>query len=796
MTGKKRNKHRKQGPEKNQFPRLKQRIRSQSTNISHKNMPLVPIMIGLFLTSISLFTYQVTLTRVFSPILRYHFVFLVTSMAIFGLGIGAIIAYRIGRKCSLAQVISQLPAWLIILSSSFLLSFSLIYKLPFIKLTFLYSIIASVPYIAGGIFIALIFMQVAGDSHKLYFADLLGAAVGSAAVVYMLDKIGVANTVLITTGLTVLSAVIIGYFVLEKKQLLMPIGVAIAPGFIAIAQPAVRQFERQFTGYFTSPLTTLAAMRAMNADHVLEDWSWDAFSRTDVVETGLSQTSKIVTIDGGANSEMLRFDGDLAKIKGLKADLNFVPFAFGKTGKTLLIGTGGGKDIVLALLGGSRDIDAVEINRGSIEMARRYALYNGNIYDRKEVNLFVQDGRNFVKKTSSQYDVIYLAQVMTQAAETIGYSLAENFIFTKEAVKDYWLALNESGKLSFILHDKHDLTRMLLTVVEALTDTGMPRSLISKQIVIVSSRAHGDSADGIHMPLLMVKKGPYTPSEITDLQALIAAGRHRPVYIPNAVEDKFFKQLIDDPDSSTAESAYASGKENFSPTSDNKPYFFDYSNGVDYRLLLLLAGVLLAGLLVFRPMFKRNQLKRCPYYFIGLAVGFMLIEIPLIQKFTLFLGHPTRAYIATVISLLSGAGIGSLLSSRKYLQWKGRYLPLLFVPILTAGVYALLHGFMNEWAVSSLAARFAITFGLLFPLGFFMGMPFPLGVQTLKKEKKERAIPLAWGINGTLSIAGSVLAIIISMKLGFSYALGAGALVYLLLFFLMPLYEKGWKMGL
>jgi len=469
-----------------------------------KNIPRIPLLISLFLVSTSLFVFQVTLTRVFSPMLRYHFVFMVTSMAIFGLGIGGIIAYSLGIKFSKPQLASQLSGWLIVLTSAYILSFSLIYKLPFMKYFVIYSAIAAFPYVIGGIYISLIFKEMSEASHKLYFADLLGAGVGSLIVVVLINQLGIVNTVLIVAGFAVTASMIMSFYLLDKKQMVMPICVAIILGLVGIYQQGVKNFERKFTGYFTSPETSLYRLRSTNADHRLADWIWDAYSRTDIIDNNIVPGSKIITIDGGSNSFMFQFDGDLRKVQDLKSDLNYLSFTMGENNKTLLIGSGGGKDILLALLAGSRDIDAVEINRGSVRMARKYAEYNGSIYDRDEVSLFIQDGRNFIKQKQEKYDHIFLAQVMTDATETVGYSLAENFIYTKEAVKDYWKALKDNGRLTFGLHGDKDMTRLLLTISETLEEIGIAKSQISKHVVVVNNGAHKASPDNINMPLVVI----------------------------------------------------------------------------------------------------------------------------------------------------------------------------------------------------------------------------------------------------------------------------------------------------
>jgi hypothetical protein len=129
----------------------------------------------------------------------------------------------------------------------------------------------------------------------------------------------------------------------------------------------------------------------------------------------------------------------------------------------------------------------------------------------------------------------------------------------------------------------------------------------------------------------------------------------------------------------------------------------------------------------------------------------------------------------------------------KKLYWKNRYLPLVLIPLLTVLIYGMHMGLMDRWLISTMAIRIFIAFIMIFPLGFFMGMPFPMGIKVLKQKNYENTVPLMLGLNGTMSIGGSVLAVIISMKFGLSYSLATGGLIYLLLFLSMPIYEKGWK---
>ena len=769
--------------------RIKTAFDNETSNKKRKgkDVPKLPFLVSLFLVSSSLFIYQVTLTRAFSPMLRYHYVFLIISLAIFGMGIGGFLAYHFAQRTSTHRLRAQLPALPTVLASTFVVVFALIYKLPFIQLYFLYGVIATLPFITGGFFIALIFFSQPLRSHELYFADLLGAAVGGAVAVISLNHFGLMNTVLLVSVLALAASIFLSVSLLKKKQTIPYAVTAVLLVLAILLQPAVSAFEQRFTGYFTSPFTALTRMRQANDAHTILTRSWDAYSRTDVIENERYPDRKFLTIDGGSNSAMMRFDGRLTSVSELRSELNYLPFGFGATSDVLLIGPGGGKDILMALLGGSSEIHAVEINSGSVWLTREYAYFNGNIYDRKEVTLHIQDGRNFMKQTQERYDVIYLAQVVTQVAESVGYALAENFIYTKQALREYWNALSENGKLAFVLHGEFELARLLNTITVTLEEQRVPKWRLRNHIVVIN-RTDYESGGEIHMPLVLVKKSPFSPEEINEVRVLSASSRSTPLFLPDSASNLRWIELV-----YPRQNVPKARKINVTPTSDNRPYFFDFKRGVEPNLLIFLGIAFMIALLFFRPILKKNGLKRTPLYFLGLGLGFMLIEIPLVQRFGLLLGHPTRSFVITIPALLVGGGLGSLVSPWKRFSINKRYLPLLLVPTFVVIVYLLQDQLVSDWFIHSLALRIFFSIILLFPLGFFLGMPFPTGIRMLGMMNRQKTIPLIWGLNGTMSIGGSVLAVILSMKIGFSYSLAVGGLIYLLLFLFMPFDYNGRK---
>lgn len=742
--------------------------------------------IGLFFASVSLFVFQVVITRLFSAMMQYHYVFLLTSMAIFGLGLGGMITFYVRRSHSAEWLQDKLSGFLMVLSLSYIGVFFLIFKPPFINFILLYAILAMIPYVFGGMILSAIFCLLPEQSFKLYFVDLTGSALGSLGVIYLLNGIGMLNSVLVIAAFAGLASCCMAVSAVNKPRMAAALGLLLTLGILITAQAPIHRFGAAFTGYLTSPNTSLARMRAANIDHNLADWRWDAYARTDLIEDNSRLDYKILSMDGGANSRMLAFDKEINAYDHLKQDLNYLPFAVGNQERVLLIGPGGGKDVVLALLAESGTLDAVEINAGSVALVREYGAYNGFIYDRENVNVYIQDGRNFVKSTPYLYDTIYLAQVMTGTAETIGYALAENYIYTKEAIRDYWAALKDEGRIAFIMHDEKDLTRITFTILESLNEIGIPIEEIGSHISVVNRRVAGHSgAMPIHMPLVMVQKTPYTQEQAEMMLELAGRYNHIPLHIPGiAMENAigaYSMGLLD------LEAVYQQFPYNIFPTTDNRPFFFDYQRSISRVLFFLLLGTLAVSLVFVKPLVQNKKLKQAPLYFVGLGVGFMLIEIPLIQKFALILGHPTRAFTTILAAILISSGLGSLFGGWRKFTLRGRYLPLLMVPLLTLPIYLLTLRFMNEWFIPSLAYRTLITFLLLFPLGFFMGMNFPYGISRFKASGNEDSIPILWGINGIMSVMGSILAVVLSMKLGFSYALTAGGIVYLVLFVFMPL---------
>ncbi|ABP66049.1 Spermine synthase [Caldicellulosiruptor saccharolyticus DSM 8903] len=737
------------------------------------------ILVVISLASISLFIYQVILNRIYSALFWYHYTFLITSFAIFGLGIGGIIAYNQRQKSENLKTDSLVKA-LFLLSISYIFSLGIIYVLPFQNNVLIYLILATLPFVAGGYFFSIAFEQFGKISNKLYFADLIGSGFGSIIVLLSLNNLGIYRSVILICIISVI-AWLLFTLQLKKKTLLGGIGVLILFMLaLFIPNKYVNSIEQNFIGFITNKTKTLGTITKSNQKAKIVYTKWNAFSRTDVIKVEGDNDEMIVTIDGTANAPMYRFDGKKSSLSKYKDDIEYLPFSFGNNHKTLIIGPGGGRDILYALAGNSKQITGVEINTSSIDAVRHFKEFNGDIYNRPEVKIYGEDGRNFVRKSKEKYDVIFLSLVMTNASQNIGYALSENYLFTVEALEDYMNHLTDNGKLAFLAHDKEDMSKLIATILRVLNKRGIsikeaPKymAIFTKEIQLMNGNEH------IHYPMIIVKNKPFSQLESKKLKETADKGKIAPLYIPY-VNDKGPLYHIKQGHLTLVE--FENGFSfSATPATDDKPYFYDFSKGVSPVLVFIFFFILIGSIILFTPIISQEKAFKPSLYFSSLGIGYMLIEIPLIQKFILYLGHPVIAFNYVLAGLLIGSGIGAYFSNAKVFNNLSNriYLPALLVMVINIGLILSLNSIFKVTSNFSLVSKILIAVILVMIQGFFMGMPFPRGIKILSENKKKsKTIPVMWGLNGVMSVIGSVLSIMLSMEFGFTIAMLAGAILY------------------
>ncbi len=643
------------------------------------------------------------------------------------------------------------------------------------------ALVALPPYLLSGFFSALAFASAPGESGTLYAADLAGAAVGVAAGLGLISLWG-AFSVAIALGVVVALAALL---LTAPFSPTAATGRGVAASLFALLIPAGLLASNLALGHID--VGTLAgAPRDKTMAQVLADpaqaarivyTDWDPFARVDVVETS-DAAARLVFTDGGAGSYMLRFDGDLAPLAPLRDTVEYLPFRAGPAGRALVLGAGAGKDVLLALLAGSTSVTAVEVNPALVAATRRFAGYNGGILDRPEVRLAVGDARTFVERDAGDYDLIYLNLVYTQAAEPAGQALAESYLFTRQAFRRYLALLAPGGRLAIVSHHALEGSRAAFTGLAALQDAGVPLAEATRHLALLMLPADDPT---VRQTALLVGKEPLSESALAALAEGSARLGLTPVFLPGTFEDSLapLVQGMSLEAFVTADLTY-----DLRPVDDDRPFFFKLDPGLPAPVgQALLGAALLTAVLVavaWRPA-RRSRWTAGLACVALIGAGYMLLEVPLIQRLQVLLGQPALATAVVLGGLLLGGGAGSLLSRR----WAGASLAqrvaaaFLCAAVLGLAGWLALPQLVAALLAAGLAWR-ALAAGILAALlGLPLGVPFP-GALRLAGERDQRAVPLLWSVNGAASALGSTLAVAVSMVWGFGWAMAAGAAAYLL----------------
>ena len=236
---------------------------------------------------------------------------------------------------------------------------------------------------------------------------------------------------------------------------------------------------------------------------------WNSFSRIDVTRqirhdynteaallnnstenTGRSKALASIIIDADADTPVFRWNGSYHDISWVRQYMDYLPYELLKANNTLVIGSGGGEDVLIALAGGSRDITAVELNPLIISKTKEFGKSAGNLYERKEVNVLIDDGRRFISSSNSKYDIVTIKLVDSWAAQLAGgYALSENYLYTVEALRQYLQHLDKENGMLVMVRWNIELPRLMPLLVESLIyETGKSAKEISKQMIVVENR--------------------------------------------------------------------------------------------------------------------------------------------------------------------------------------------------------------------------------------------------------------------------------------------------------------------
>jgi len=780
---------------------------------------------GLFLLSTATLMYELILTRIFSVLMWYHFASMAISLALFGLGTAALVVTLLPQRFPedrlepLAACFALLfalataaffglfvlfrlqPQWAFKILSFFHQPFYQPFQQGFydraipaellLGLAVLY-LLTALPFFFSGLAVSLILSRRLDHISRLYFWDLLGAGVGCLLIIAVLKLVGGITGILAVAAVGLLAALA---FAPERRRPLT---------IILLLVLLIAGAGNLLQGY-----ADLHFVRGRYEPNLL--WSaWNSYSRVAAYPAqsqemehawGLSRTYRGpipeqigMVVDDTGYTTMYRWEGEKT-LEFFRSNLLALPYLLKPSADTLVIGPGGGRDVLAALAMGADRITAVELNnlivRGVDDI---FGSFTGELYQQPGVYLEVDEGRSFIRRSPEKYDVIQASAVFGRMAPAAGaFTLSENNLYTVEAFADYWDHLAPDGILTisrFIF--ERETLRLVSLGLELLQREGVADP--AAHLAVIKERG---------LASFMLKRSPFTSAELKELRRESRAKEYEIVFLPDARGgDGPFARLIA---SGGSVEFYRDFPFDIRPTSDDRPFFYYMYKPADFlRLLtfpaksnfedravltirnLLVVVAALVALFILLPLAlrRRTELRqpgsgRRILYFACLGLGFMLIEIGLLRRFILFLGPPIYALAVILFSLLIFSGIGSLLSGRLGTGRQRRALiGVLLALVLLSNFYVFaLPKLLTTWIAAPILGRALLAGALLIPLGLLIGMPLPLGMRLLHQDSETAA--WSWGINSAASVLGAILATVMAMNLGFNLTLLAGELVYL-----------------
>lgn len=766
---------------------------------------------ALIAASVSLF--QIAIMRVFSFTIWHHFSFMVISVALLGFAASGVLLQQVPR---LSVHPIRHAAWAALgFSVTALAASRLIGTVPFdptriadgpqqLFALSLYYPLLFVPFACAGLAIVLVLRGFTASVGRVYAADLAGAGIGSLATISMLGWLGAEGLIWGAAATAAWAGTLLTRAdgtaspLMQRMAWVAAIALSLSLPMATHVLPIAPGPGKALHGF-------LDRDRFPGAHHAHTEWN--VLSRIDVVEGSgtvrwtdnphrpVHLPSQIqVLIDGDAATPIISAmpTEDLSFLDSMLPSAALQSL---RPGRVLVIGAGGGVDVLAALRHGATHVDALEINPAIVRLMRGpYAAWSGHLYDDERVELHTVEGRSFVRRSDQMYDLIQLSLVDTWAASASGaYSLSESYLYTTEAFVDYLQRLDESGALAitrWLWSPPRETLKLCATAVAALEQLGVAEP--ARHVVVLALGRIGN---------VIVKRSPFTDEDLDAILRVAQAQGFTFLYAPGALGSNEFSEMLGMQDRDAWQRNYPF---DVTPATDDRPFFFQFGRWRDLAAfrhgwsesLLVLSGrlvllttlaqaVVLSILLLILPTVRADGGTRIRgrawvlLYFAAIGAAFMLVEISMMQRFTLFLGHPVYAIASVLAVLLVAAGFGSSLTSSRLMARVPSALLFASIAALCFAYGLLLPVIFDALLGLSLAGRIGVAIALLVPLGVLLGMPFPLAVASLHGQGAGSALGWAWAANGCASVIGPLLAVMVAMDYGFDAVLALAAAAYL-----------------
>jgi len=782
--------------------------------------PRLSLLTAIAMISASALAYEVLLMRLFSIIQWHHFAYMMISLALLGYGVsGVFLALNRDRLIKLFP--PAIMANMLLFSCFVPMCFLLAQQIPFnpaemlwtpIQLLNLCSIylVLALPFFFAANVVGLSLYYHKNQVSAIYAADLSGAGLGSVGVILLLfilfpQKI---LTVLMLSG--VAATLLVSSYAFRDSKYWSILSVTI--GLAVILAPS---------GLITlkvSPYKSLNQLLQVPGTKIIDRYS-SPLGLIDVVKSGTIPLRHAPGLSLNASAEppeqlavftdadnmtaITRYNGHPETLAYLDQTTSALPYHLKQLTDILILGAGTGSDVLQANFHAVKHIDAVELNPQIIDLVqRKYADFAGYLYSGDHVNVHVDEARGYLAATGKNYDLVNLSLLDAFGASAGLYSMAENYLYTEQAIQEYLSHLSQDGYLGitrWIKIPPRDEAKLLATVISALKKANVSQP--GQQIVMIR---------GWQTSTLIVKNGVISAEEIGRLKQFCDERSFDPVYYPGITEPEV-NRLNVQPQPYLYQAAVAllgnqgqafidAYKFNIEPATDDRPYLFHFfkwrtlpeirslmGTGGSFLLesgyLLLIAAlvqaILASLLLIALPLWlwksRPEPGLHVLTYFFCLGLAFLFIEIAFIQKFILILHHPLYAVTVVLSTFLLSAGAGSYFSAR--LPNPSAMLPIAAIALLSIG-YSLGFEFIAEFLLKTGSlSRYLVSIILIAPLGFCMGMPFPLALAKIS-QTAPALIPWAWGINGCASVISAILATLIAMQFGFTVLIFLAVVLY------------------
>ncbi len=773
------------------------------------------------IVALSTLFYELSLIRILDTLWYPHFAYMVITLALLGFGISGVVTSVLAEREFLFR-----HGTLLLLSVSLALSYGGIFfflnrfHIDFIAFETIASLGVRVllvflglvfPFFVSGLILSILFTKHHKKFGKLYFWDLVGASLGCLLVPLLIPVFGGPGMLFVASIFAFMAITLI-----SRSRVVQSVSILCS---VLIAALLLSRGDNYLE---ISPHMDKRGFKSMQVDKLLT--KWDRISRIDLIQ--YREQFVWIAYDGGTQtSYFYNFDGDYETLRESlpeNATLQFWDkFVFashwlkeGTEPTVLVIGAAGGQETKAAITFGAKEVDAVEMVGSVLELGKsKYAV---EPYNNAKVNVVRGEGRSFLRASGKRYDIIQMMSNHTSASIASGSgAVSPNYLQTTDGYKEYFAHLSENG----VLHINHHIyPKMVLTAARAWKESG--RNDFAKHFLLYYAN------NWFNLPTLLIKMKPWTEEEVAKVRTLMDDKRfhlnHNPLDPSTSkLKKEFFTGTL--PKELLAKIPYrmdvptddqpffnhmrkrlkkVSYKEPYVDTSVKVLLNDSIKHGVPMDIIHLLvsagSALLIAVVCLFGPLlFSKVGRARWPgkgafiVYFACLGAGFISIELIFVQLFHKLVGFPLYTYVTVVFAFLLAAGLGSYVTDKTNLHTKisARFTPFMVIP--TYGIVLLLckEPLLNYFLQWSPFFRMAAAFLLIVPLGFFMGMPFALGIASSHANGKG-AVGWAWAINGLFTVLGGVVSIVLAIYIGFFNTLLLAFLIYMLAGVLLPRFAR------